>query len=707
MSQKTHYRACHLCEAICGLEIVTDGSEIVSIKGDPKDPLGRGHICPKAIALQDLHEDPDRLRTPKKREGEQWLDISWAQAFEEIAERVANLQMEQGNNAIGVYAGNPNVHNYGNLTHGRVLRKALATRNNFSATSLDQLPHHVIALQLFGHQFMVPVADIDRTQFMLIFGANPIASNGSMMTVPDVKKRLKAIQKRGGEFVVIDPRRSETAELADQHAFIRPGTDAYVLLAMIRLLFDENLVDTGRISDELEGLDLIEPLVAPFTLELAASQSGISAEVIADITRRFASAESAACYGRMGVSVQAHGTLCQWAIQVLNILTGNLDAEGGVLVPNSAVGHVQPGEPSPGHLGRFHSRISQLPEFGGEFPSTVLAEEILTPGEGQIRGLFTLAGNPVLSAPNGRRLDEAFEQLDLMVSIDIYINETTRHADYILPPTGPLEHDHYDYAFLRLAVHNTARFNEPVFDKPEGTLHDWEILNRLGDAISKRKDIKNSMLPSPDMLMDMALQNGPYSKKAGHPAELSLAVLKANPHGVDLGALRPSLMERICTQDRKIHLLDPLIESELSRLLAQVSEHSAQDFPLSLIGRRHVRSNNSWMHNYHRLVKGKPRWQCLMHPDDLAARGLESGQKIKINSRVGEIQVEVEASDEMMPGVVSVPHGWGHQRKGVVMSIASKQGGQSVNDLTDDEYYDQSTGNSALNGVPVEVSAAV
>jgi anaerobic selenocysteine-containing dehydrogenase len=707
VSQQTHYRACHLCEAICGLEIITDGPQIVSIKGDPQDPLGRGHICPKAIALKDLHEDPDRLRSPKKRVGGQWVDVSWTQAFEEISERVAALQLEQGNNVIGVYAGNPNVHNYGNLTHGRVLRKALATQNNFSATSLDQLPHHLIAMLMFGHQFMVPVADIDRTKFMLIFGANPIASNGSMMTVPDVKKRLKSIQQRGGEFVVIDPRRSETAELADQHAFIRPGTDAYVLLAMIRLLFKENLVDTGRLRDELEGLELIEPLVTPFTLELAASQSGISAEVIADITRRFARAESAACYGRMGVSVQAYGSLCQWAIHVLNILTGNLDSEGGVLVPNSAVGYVQPGEPSPGHLGRFHSRISQLPEFGGEFPSTVLAEEILTPGEGQIRGLFTLAGNPVLSAPNGRRLDEAFEQLDLMVSIDIYINETTRHADYILPPTGPLEHDHYDYAFLRLAVHNSARFNEPVFEKPEGALHDWEILNRLGDAISKRKDIKNSMLPPPDMLMDMALQNGPYSKKAGHSAELSLAVLKANPHGVDLGALQPSLMDRICTQDKKIHLLDPLIESELSRLFAQVSDKEINDFPLSLIGRRHVRSNNSWMHNYHRLVKGKPRWQCLMHPDDLAARGIESGQEIKIHSRVGQIQVEVEASDEMMPGVVSVPHGWGHQRKGVLMSIASQQGGQSVNDLTDDAYYDRSTGNAALNGVPVQVSAAV
>ena len=704
MSQQTHYRACHLCEAICGLEIVTEGDQILSIKGDPKDPLSRGHICPKAIALKDLQEDPDRLRNPVKKVDGEWVEISWDQAIEEVAEAIVALQGEYGNDSLAVYAGNPNVHNYGNLTHGRVLRKALATRNNFSATSLDQLPHHLVALMLFGHQFMVPVPDIDRTDFMLILGGNPIASNGSMMTVPDVKKRLQAIQQRGGKFVVIDPRRSETAELADEHLFVRPGSDAFLLLAMLRELFEQDLVDTGHLDAALQGADMVKHLVQPFTLELAEQRSAVTAETIARLTREFAQAKSAACYGRMGVSVQAFGSLCQWAIHMINILTGNLDREGGAMVPNSAVGYVQPGEPSPGHIGRYHSRISQLPEFGGEFPATVLAEEMLTPGEGQIKGIITLAGNPVLSSPNGRQLDRALDQLELMVAVDIYINETTRHADYILPPTSPLEHDHYDYAFHRLAVRNTTRFNEPVFGKPEGSLHDWEILNGLGQSISRLKDQKCSVLPPPELLIDMGLQQGPYSKKAGHELALDLAKLKANPHGIDLGPLRPSLMERLCTADKKIVLVDELIESEVRRLLD--AEPDASDDSLKLIGRRHVRSNNSWMHNYHRLVKGPARWQCLMHPQDMAERGLESGDQIQIRSRVAELETEVAASDEMMPGVVSIPHGWGHNRDGIRLGIASSQAGQSVNDLTDDAFYDRSTGNAALNGVPVWVKKA-
>lgn len=704
MSQQTHYRACHLCEAICGLEIVTEGREIVSIKGDDKDPFSRGHICPKAIALKDLQEDPDRLRRPLKKVEGGWQEISWDQAISEVAERIVALQSQHGNDTLGVYAGNPNVHNYGNLTHGRVLRKALGTRNNFSATSLDQLPHHLIALQLFGHQFMVPVPDIDHTDFMLIIGGNPIASNGSMMTVPDVKKRLKAIQQRGGKVVVIDPRRSETAELADQHLFVRPGTDAFLLMAMIRELFEQSLVHPGHLEDALLGVDLVRSLVDPFTLPLAAEKTGVSEQAIRDLTRQFAQASSAVCYGRMGVSVQQFGSLCQWAIHVINILTGNLDSVGGALVPNSAVGHVQPGEPGAGHIGLYHSRVSQLPEFGGEFPATVMAEEILTSGEGQMRGLITLAGNPVLSSPNGKKLDQALERLELLVAVDIYVNETTRHADYILPSTSPLEHDHYDIAFHRLAVRNTARFNDPVFGKPEGSLHDWEILNRLGQEISQRKDMKCSVLPEPALLIDMGLQKGPYGQQSEH--QLDLAKLKALPHGIDLGPLRPSLMSRICTADKKINLLNELIESEAARLLESATESMPED-TLYLIGRRHVRSNNSWMHNFHRLVKGKPRWQCLMHPEDLKKRAINDGDQITIASRVAEIETQVVASDEMMPGVISIPHGWGHGREGVRLQIASQQQGQSVNDLTDDEYYDHSTGNAALNGVPVRVTKAV
>lgn len=702
--QNTHYRACHLCEAICGVEIKTEGDKILSIKGDPLDPLSRGHICPKATALQDLHEDPDRLRWPVKKVDGEWQKISWEQAIAEVAEKIAEVQGKYGNDALGVYAGNPNVHNYGNLTHGRVLRKALGTKNNFSATSLDQLPHHLVGYKLFGHQFLLPVPDIDHTDFMLIIGGNPLASNGSMMTVPDVKKRLQAIQKRGGKFVVIDPRRTETAEIADQHLFIKPGSDAYLLLAILNTLFQDKLVNTGHLSDLLEGLDAIPELVAPFTLALAEEQTGIAANEIQALAREFAKTPKAVCYGRMGVSVQKHGALCQWAIYMINIITNHMDVQGGALVPASAVAYVKPGEPGAGHFNKYQSRVSKLPEFGGEFPSTILAEEMETGGEGQIKAMMTLAGNPVLSAPNGTRLEKAFSDLDFMVSLDIYINETTCHADYILPSTSPLEHDHYDVAFHRLAVHNTARYNEALFEPEEGALHDWEILNQLGVKLGELKGINVKPLPAPHQLMDFGLQTGPYSKAAGHEAELSLQVLKDNPHGVDLGPLKPSLVNRLCTEDKKIHLLWDDLEQDIQRALNGVK--ALADNELLLIGRRHVRSNNSWMHNSHRLVKGKPRWQCLMHPDDLSEKGIDDGAQITIQSRVGEVTTLVKASDEMMKGVISIPHGWGHQRKGNQLDIASKQEGVSVNDLTDDSVFDQLSGNAALNGVPVTVRLA-
>ena len=707
-STATHKRACHLCEAICGLTIRTEGDRIIDIKGDPEDPFSRGHICPKAIALQDLHEDPDRLRKPLKRSGSEWKEVSWDAAFQEIAERTAAIQTEYGNDAVAVYAGNPNVHNYGNLTHGRLLRKALATKTNFSATSLDQLPHHFVALYLFGHQFLVPVPDIDRTDYMLIFGANPIASNGSMMTVPDVKNRLKAIQKRGGKFVVVDPRRTETAEIADEHLFIRPTSDVFVLLAFL------NHVLVSAQSDELikpvrvQGIEQVRELVAPFSFERAELESGIPAAELTRIIDEFTAAPSAVLYGRMGVSVQQYGTICQWAIHLINLLTGNLDRAGGAMFPSSAVGYVQPGEPSPGHFARYHTRVSKLPEFAGEFPSTALAEEMLTPGEGQIKALYTLAGNPVLSSPNGRQLDSALEGLDLMVALDFYLNETTRHADFILPPTGPLEHDHYDVAFFRLAVRDVARFNEAVFDRPMGTLHDWEILSGLSKALSEVKQIPFKPLIEPKMLMDMGMQMGPYGKSAGSEHQLSLAALQKHPSGIDLGPLKESLSNRICTQDKSIHLvIDALIEPirALSQERSEAGALSDTGFDMRLIGRRHVRSNNSWMHNFHRLMKGPKRYQALVHPTSLSALGILDGGVIEIETRVGKERIEVQSSDEIMPGVVSIPHGWGHNRPGTNLNIAEQHAGVSVNDLVDDQLFDPITGNAALNGVPCKISA--
>lgn len=701
-----HRRACHLCEAICGLTIKTQGSKILSIKGDEDDPFSRGHICPKAIALQDLHEDPDRIRKPLKKVGSEWHEVSWEVAFNEIAARTSAIQAAYGNDSVAVYAGNPNVHNYGNLTHGRLLRKALATKSNFSATSLDQLPHHFVAMHLFGHQFLVPVPDIDHTDYMLIFGANPIASNGSMMTVPDVKNRLKAIQNRGGKFVVVDPRRSETAALADEHLFIKPSSDAFVLLAFLNYVVTSLENDDVAASVPVSGLQQVREVVSSFTFDLAEKYSGIPAGDQKRIIEEFIAAPSAVLYGRMGVSVQQHGTICQWAIHLINLLTGNLDQPGGAMFPASAVGYVQPGEPSPGHFGRYHTRVSGLPEFAGEFPSTALAEEMLTPGEGQIKALYTLAGNPVLSAPNGRQLDQALEGLELMVSLDFYVNETTRHADFILPPTGPLEHDHYDVAFFRLAVRDVARFNEPVFSPPEGMLHDWEILSGLAKALSEAKALPFKPLVEPKMLMDMGLQMGPYGKAAGSEHNLSLAKLKEFPSGIDLGALKPGLKERICTEDKGIQLVIASLIEPINSLVRDATMDSASDFDMQLIGRRHVRSNNSWMHNSQRLVKGPKRHHALMHPSDMKARDLVDGAMIVVETRVGKEQIEVQASDEIMQGVVSIPHGWGHNRPGTKLGIAQSHAGVSVNDLVDDKLYDPVTGNAALNGVPCKISAA-
>jgi anaerobic selenocysteine-containing dehydrogenase len=698
----THYRACHLCEAICGLKIETEGVQqeqrIISIKGDEHDPFSRGHICPKAIALQDMHGDPDRLKLPVKKVDAAWQQISWEQAFDEIAQSVAEIQGREGNDSLAVYAGNPNVHNYGNLTHGRMLRKALGTKQNYSATSLDQLPHHFAAYFLYGHQFLIPVPDIDRTKFMVIMGGNPLASNGSMMTVPDVKKRLKSIQERGGKFVVIDPRRTETADIADSHLFIKPGTDIFLLLGMINYMFNNERVRDGHLTNVFDGLAEVEQSVAGFSLAIVSAQTGIPANQLIDLFDAFCAQPESVFYGRMGVSVQQHGSLCQWAIQVINLLNGSVDVPGGAMVPSSAIAYVQPGEPGSGHYNLFQTRVRGLPEFGGELPVSALAEEMLTPGEGQLKALFTLAGNPVLSSPNGRQLDQALEKLDLMVSLDFYINETTQHADYILPPTAALEHDHYDIAFHRLAVRDTARFNEPVFEPEAGTKHDWEILNGLSIAIAAAKGQSLRAMPAPDILMDMGLQMGPYSKKAGSAHALNLAKLKANPHGIDLGPLKEGLLKRLCTENKRINLAVEILLSAINKI-ALDSGHE-RDFPLTLIGRRHVRSNNSWMHNYHRLVKGKPRHHCFVHSSDLNALNLVDGEEVILRSRVNEIKVQIEMSDEVMPGVVCLPHGWGHDRQGIKLEVAERHAGVSFNDVSDDQACDPVTGNAILNGIP-------
>ncbi|MFT0516738.1 molybdopterin oxidoreductase family protein [Pseudomonas faucium] len=702
MTKTLHHRACHLCEAICGLNIEIshepDGAaRISSIKGDPDDPFSRGHICPKAVALQDIQHDPDRLRQPHKRVGEQWQAIGWDEAFALAADKLWAVQQAHGRNAVAVYQGNPSVHNYGLMTHSNYFLGLLKTRNRFSATSVDQLPQHLTSHLMYGHGLLLPIPDIDQTQFMLILGGNPLASNGSIMTVPDVEKRLKALRARGGRLVVVDPRRSETAAMADQHLFVRPGGDAALLGGLLHTLFDEDLARGTHLP--VNGLQQVREAIAPFSAEAMSAHCGIDAADIRKLARDFAAADKAVCYGRMGVSTQAFGSVCHWLVQLINLVTGNLDREGGALCTEPAVDLVA--STSGGHFNAWQSRVSGLPEYGGELPVAALAEEMLTPGEGQVRALVTVAGNPVLSTPNGRQLDRALQGLEFMLSIDLYINESTRHADLILPSTSALENDHYDSTFNLLAVRNVTRFNRAILAKPEGALHDWEIFVGLARAFAERAELALKPTLAPAQMIDHALRKGRYGDTS--TLKLSLQTLAQHPHGLDLGPLRANLAGRLGTASKAVEAAPQVLLDDLQRLARQAPPRAGE---LLLIGRRHIRSNNSWMHNFHRLVKGKPRHQLLMHPQDLQQRHLQDGQQVRIRSRTGTLEVEVQASEDMMPGVVSLPHGFGHSRLGVQLEIAQAQPGVSANDLTDERLRDQVSGNAALNGVPVQVEAA-
>jgi anaerobic selenocysteine-containing dehydrogenase len=712
--RKTHFRACHLCEAICGLVIETDGGRIVSVRADEADPLSHGHICPKAVALKDVHEDPDRLRRPLRRAASGWVEVSWDEAMAEAAERLSSVQREHGRNAVAVYQGNPVVHNFGALLFGQVLLKSLGTRSRFSATSVDQLPQMLASTLMFGHQLLLPVPDVDRTQFLLMLGANPLASNGSLMTAPGIEKRLQALRARGGRLVVVDPRRTPTAALADQHIAIRPGTDALLLAALLDTLVAEDRLHPGRLLAFTDGLDAVASAVQGFAPETVAERTGVASATIRALARDFAQSPAAVAYGRVGVSAQEFGALCAWLINALNVATGNLDRVGGAMLARPAADIVAAADRigQRGHFDKGRSRVRGLPEFSGEWPLAVLAEEIETAGPGQIRALVTHAGNPVLSAPNGARLDRALAGLDYMVAIDIYRNETTRHANLILPPTFGLEQDHYDLVFHALAVRNTARYSLPIFKPAPGARRDFEVLVDLAAAIEGARGarfwprIKRALLRriGPRGVVAWLLRTGPYG--AGFLSfgrGLTLRRLLASPHGVDLGPLTPCLPARLATRNRRISLAPPRLLDDLKRLATRTWPGPAER-SLSLIGRRDVRSNNSWMHNSNRLVKGRDRCTLHMHPDDARARSLESGQRVRVRSRVGSVEAALEVTEEMRPGVVSLPHGWGHGRAGTRLAVANTVPGVSINDLTDDLLVDALCGNAQLSGVPVEVT---
>jgi len=715
----THHRTCPLCEAMCGLVITHAGGKVISIKGDKADPLSHGHICPKAVALQDIHEDPDRLRLPVKRTSTGWVEISWEEAFNEVAKNLQRVREQHGDAALGVYFGNPTAHTPALLMVPGFIR-ALGAAQYFSATSVDQLPTMLASQQMLGQQLLFPVPDLDRTDFLLIVGGNPAASGGSLMSGGNVMARIAGIRKRGGRVVVIDPRRTTTAEQADEHIFIRPGTDFFLLAAMTQVIFAEGLVRLRDFAPRVTGLDQLRQAVTEFTPERVAVTTGVAAKKIRALALAVARAERAVVYGRVGACTQEFGALCNWLLHALNIITGNLDRAGGVMFPTPPIDLVRLGPR--GSFARTHSRVSRQPAFGDEFPVTVLAEEILAPGEGQIRALLTHAGNPVLSTPNGRQLDRALASLEFMVSIDFYINETTRHAHIILPPVSPLERAHMDVGLGLVTVRNVAKWSPALFTAPQDSRHDWQILLALTKRLQRGtvKRLIQHLLGNLKLetWLDLLMRLGPHGthaalmRKGASLAEkiravffpdsngLNLKKLRRHPHGIDLGPLMPQFLARL--KPRKIRLAPALYLADLPRARARLAQENTDS--LLLIGRRHIRDNNSWMHNAHRLVKGRNRCTLMLHPDDAKRLGVADGSRVKVQSRVGVIEVFAEITENIMRGVASMPHGYGHQREGVQLQVAQSEApGSSINDITDERLIDALTGTPVLNGLPVTV----
>ncbi len=736
---RTVYRICTLCEATCGIAVTADGDRIVDIRGDEDDPFSKGYICPKAYGLKGLREDPDRIRTPlRKRPDGSWEELPWDEAYAYVARRLVEVRERHGANAIATYLGNPSAHSLHTMVYLPVLNRAVGTKQRFSASTVDQFPKMLTAALMFGGELTIPVPDLDRTDYLLVLGGNPIASNGSLMTAPDVRGRLKGIMARGGKVVVVDPRRSETARLASEHHFIRPGTDAYFLLAMVNVMIAEGLVDFGRADGHVRGFEAVERAVAALRPEVVSPRCGIAADTIRRLAREFSAVEKAACYGRIGTTCQQFGTLASWAVDLVNICGGKLDRPGGAMFSRPATGTDGGGAKRP-KVHRWRSRVRELAEIFGELPVATFAEEIETAGDGQIRAVITVAGNPVVSTPNAARLDRALASLEFMVSVDFYINETTRHADVILPPTEPLEHDTYDLALYYLAVRDVAKYSQPVFSKPAGARHDWEILATLSaylmgmegmDAAAVDDFVTQQLVakavpaaasrwdgltveevleklgaePGPHRTLDLMLRLGPYGDGFGRKRDgLSLARLRETPHGIDLGPLKEQLPGILRTDDGKIDLAPSVVLDDLARLRAELERPAAD---MLLIGRRHLRSNNSWCHNIEALVKGPERCTLLVSRTDAQRLGLADGGRAQVASRVGSVVAPVEVTDDMMPGVVSLPHGWGHDADGVRLQVARAHAGVNSNVLTDESLLDVPSGNGVLNGIPVTVQPA-
>ena len=720
MSQ-THFRTCHLCETMCGIAVEYSGDEILSIRGDEEHVLSKGNICPKASGLQDVHRDPDRLRGPVKKIDGEWHEIGWEGAFDEVATRLADIQRRHGNDAVASYQGRSIAHNIGGLLTVMPLRALMATKSVYTASTVDQQPHNFVWYFMFGHQLMATIPDLDRTDYYLMLGTNPKISNGAQMASgANVYKKLDAIRARGGKVVLIDPRRTETAAYCTEHHFIRPSTDALFLMGLVKVIFERGLATPGRLGDHIVGWDAIEPIAREFDLTEIARVTGITVEDIERIAVELASANSAICYGRTGLSMQEFGGLCNWLMMVINTITGNIDEPGGMTFPLPAIDALDTVDGARGSFDRYRSRVSGRPEFAGEFPVSVLAEEIMTPGDGRIRGLISVAGNGALSLPNGKLFEEALGQLEFMVSVDLYINETTRHADIILPAVGPFEKSHYDLFYHTYDTINWTAYNPPLFEPEAPGYTDFEIISEVLQRlfIKRTRNPFKKVLASvigaivrrwvtPELLLDLGLRFGPYGAGLNpfNKEGLSLKKLRQYPHGIYLGEHKRCLPKRLFNKDKKIHLAPDVIVADIPRLKKRWLSNEPgthTEFDMVIVGRLQRRTLG-WMHNSHRLVKGRDTCTLYIHPDDARARGITDGNTVAVSSAVGTIELPAEVSDTVMPGVVCMPPLWGHNRPGTRRSVANAHPGASMNDITNQEVMDELTGNAVVHGVPVKV----
>lgn len=726
-----HLRTCPLCEAMCGLQIHVEDQQVKLIRPDRDDVWSKGFICPKGTTLGHLHHDPDRLTVPLVRNADgELVEASWDEAIERATELLGAVLAEHGKAAMTAYIGNPTVHNLSLSRYVGLFTGMAGFPMIYSAGTVDQWPKNVSCKLMYGNPWVIPAPDFPRTDFAVVMGANPHASQGSLVACADLLGALDDISERG-RVVVIDPRRTGTVDHATDWLPIRPGTDAALLAAVVNVVFEESLDSLGDVADLVDGLEAMRVAIEGITPELVAPACGIDAETIRSLARDFAAADRAVWYGRIGTCNQEFGTLASWLVDVVNIVTGNFDRPGGLMFGNPvawAMAGLRPwDEPE---FGRWNSRVRGAPEVLGQVPVSCLAEEIATPGEGQIKALVTIAGNPAISAPDSARLDEALPLLDALVCLDNALNETTRHADVVLPGLSALEQAHYDEMIWMWAVRSVANWSDPVFpatDRP----HEWELLLRLGAACAgmtqeqvdvsaiddgyfsafaqmKGLDPAVALAASPDAgperLVDLAIRTGPWGDRYGEvPDGLTLEKVKAEPHGIDFGPMVPRAAECVSRPSGTIDLAPDHIVGDMPRLRERLGR---TDEPLVLVSRRDVRSNNSWMHNVSVLVKGKDRCTLLIHPDDAAGAGVVDGAVARVSSEAGQLEVPVEVSEEMMPGVVSLPHGWGHDKPGTRQSVAREHAGVNSNLLAPGHLVDEPSGNAVVNGIPVTVQPA-